>query len=105
MDKIKTVILGSSKTGKTTILTQYLQKKFMLNNQMTTAPDKNIKQISLKNKNILLEIWDTPGNQNYYPLNEITVKNSKIILLVYDIAYRNSFERLNYIIHLIKKME
>ena len=103
MDKIKTVILGSSNSGKTTILTQYLQRKFMLNNQMTTAPDKNIKQISLKNKNILLEIWDTPGNQNYYPLNEIIVKNSKIILLVYDITNRNSFERLKYIIHLIKK--
>ena len=95
-NKIKLILVGESTVGKTSIITQYLQGTVSDEFKMTSSQDKSIKNIQLNNgKKIILEIWDTIGQEKLRATNKIFMKNSKIVLLVYDITNEVSFKNLN----------
>ena len=95
-DKIKLILVGNSKVGKTSIITQYIEKNLTENYIPTYAHDKSLKTIKLKNnKEYKLEIWDTIGQEKYRAANNIFMKNTQIALLVYDIINKKSFDDLN----------
>ena len=50
----------------------------------------------MRNKKIKLELWDTPGIEEFRPVKQIYIKNSKITLILYDITMKSSFEKLLY---------
>ena len=105
MDKIKLIIVGESKVGKTSLINQYLEKKFDFDITFTITSDKFEKIIKLDNdKELKIEIWDTAGQEKYRVVNKIFIKNSKIALLVYDITNRNSFEQIDYWYKTIKDL-
>ena len=105
MDKIKLIIVGESKVGKTSLINQYLEKNFDFDVTFTITSDKFDKKIKLNNiKELNIEIWDTAGQEKYRVVNKIFIKNSKIALLVYDITNRNSFEQIEYWYNIIKEM-
>ncbi len=95
-DKTKLILVGNSQVGKTSIITQYLEKNFNENYIPTYSHDKSLKNIKLKNNNeYILEIWDTIGQEKYRAANNIFMKNTQIALLVYDKINKKSFEDLN----------
>ncbi len=95
-DKTKLILVGNSQVGKTSIITQYLEKNFNENYIPTYSHDKSLKNIKLKNNNeYILEIWDTIGQEKYRAANNIFMKNTQIALLVYDIINKKSFDDLN----------
>ena len=95
MKKVKLILVGDGKVGKTSIITQYMTGTFKEDYVMTTNQDKSIKEIELKNgEKICLEIWDTIGQEHFAATNKIFMKNSKIALLVYDITNQKSFDNL-----------
>ena len=51
-----------------------------------------------------IEILDTPGQDRYKNVNKIFMKDSDIALIVYDITNRQSFEKLNFWINLVKEV-
>lgn len=49
------------------------------------------------NEKLVLDIWDTAGQEAYRSLNRIFYKNAKIVVLVYDITKKQSFDEIeNY---------
>ncbi len=94
MNKLKTILVGDSQVGKTSIINQYIRQSFDEEYLPTIAGDKSMKDLIIENQPLTLEIWDTAGQEIYRNVNKIFMKNAKIALLVYDITSKESFDSL-----------
>ena len=103
MNKLKLILIGEGTVGKTSLINQYIYSTFKEDYIMNVGVDKSIKEIEIEKTKIKLEIWDTPGQENYTYANKIFMKDSDIALIVYDIINRKSFEKLNDWVNLIKE--
>ena len=92
--KIKYILVGGRAVGKTSLITQYINKTFTEDYLSTIGSDKQLKKINIKGKEVSLEIFDTAGQERYRAINKIFMKNTDIALIVYDITNRKSFEEL-----------
>ena len=93
-ESMKIILIGDSKTGKTSIVNQYINKQFSYNFLSTIGIGNSQKEIVFDNKKIILDIWDTAGQERFSRLNKLFMKNSKIVILVYDITSKESYEHL-----------
>ena len=92
---IKTVLIGESGTGKTSIIKRYCSGVFTDDSIATLGSSFQTKQITLSDKTkVKLEIWDTAGQEAYRSLNKIFYKDAKIIIFVYDITKATSYEEI-----------
>ena len=96
LDSIKIILLGESGVGKTSIINIFQMKNFKENIASSLCCNFVNKSIEIENKEYLLEIWDTVGQEKFRSLNQLFIKDSKIIILVYDISKKYSFLELNY---------
>jgi small GTP-binding protein len=96
INKIKISLIGESDVGKSTIFYQYDEHEYYNDLLMTTMCDTIYSKFNYENKDFLLEIIDTPGNDRFKTITSILIKNTHIFLLIYDITNRNSFEKLDY---------
>ena len=93
----KVVLLGESGSGKTNIVSRYIKKSFDNVGNATSSCTYDSKMIEINNKFILLDIWDTPGNESLHKLNTLFIKNADAIILVYEIDNASHFKDLqNY---------
>ena len=104
MFKIKVILLGEARVGKTAIINQYIRCSFEEWSWATSTPKHSTKEIDIYGKPLHLEIWDTSGAESYRAVNKIYMRNIDIALLIYDITDRRSFEELNYWIQTVKEM-
>lgn len=58
---LKVIILGDSGVGKTSLMNQYVQKKFTKEYKATIGADFLTKEIEIDDKTVTLQIWDTAG--------------------------------------------
>ncbi len=96
---LKIVLIGESSVGKTSIITQFIDKSFQDELQSTVGGTFNTKIIKCEdiNKRLKLEIWDTAGQERYRSVTRMFYKDTDIALLVYDITKKSSYEALkNY---------
>ncbi len=94
--EIKTILVGMTSTGKTNLINAMTGQKFSINEMTTVASSFLEKKITMKNKEYLLAIWDTAGQEKYRALTKIFVKDSKIVIFVYSIDNKKSFEEIDY---------
>ena len=85
---VKVVLLGESGVGKTSIITQFISKKF--NQRCPTSVSAQFISKIMKfpeySKNLKFDIWDTVGQEKYRSLTKIFYKDADIIIFVYDIT-------------------
>ena len=101
--RLKVVLLGDAGVGKTAIIRRYYEDKFNDILESTYNASFIEKVINVENKKIVLELWDTVGQEAYRSLTKIFTKNARIIILVYDVTNLKSFESLDYWYDYIKK--
>ena len=94
--KIKIILVGNARTGKTSIINRYYSNTFTLNTLMTVSMNYVSKKLKINNKNIVANIWDTAGQEQYRSVNQLFIKDSDIVIFVYDITDKQSFEDLDY---------
>ena len=92
----KVVLLGDSGVGKTSIIQNYIFKRYNYKDTSTIAANFQSKIMNLQNekKKIKFEIWDTAGQEKYHSLAKIFFQDESVCILVYDITLRKSFEEL-----------
>lgn len=66
--KLKIVLLGEGKVGKTSILTQYVYSKFEDQKDRTVNASCLEKKTRIDNKDAVLCIWDTAGQEIFAAL-------------------------------------
>jgi Ras-related protein Rab-7A len=91
---LKTVLLGASGVGKTTLLSQYCHAEFTAHYKATIGADFSTKDIEYEGRVITLQIWDTAGQERFQSLGVAFYRGSDCCVLVYDVTDRKSFESL-----------
>ena len=94
--RIKIIFLGDAGVGKSSIIQRYCEDKFEENQYSTYNANYVEKEETISEQNVILELWDTAGQEEYHSLAKLFIKNSKIVILVYDITSLKSFKSLNY---------
>jgi small GTP-binding protein len=94
--KIKIVFIGEPFVGKTCIINRYVDNNYKENPGSTIGSNYTSKKITIPdlNKEVILDIWDTAGQEVYRSFVKLFYKESKIAILVYDISDRKSFDEL-----------
>ncbi|XP_071106900.1 GTP-binding protein Rhes-like isoform X2 [Haliotis cracherodii] len=87
------VILGSSKVGKTSIVSRFLYSKFD-DNYTPTIEDFHRKIYRIKGNPYRLDILDTSGNHPFPAMRRLSLITGDLFILVYSIDNRESFEEV-----------
>ena len=94
-EPLKFVMLGESKVGKTSIISQYINEEFYQDIQPSLTPQFIKKEIITPDQSsITVDLWDIVGDKKYRSLAKIFYKDSNAILLVYDETDEDSFNEL-----------
>ena len=67
---LKILLVGDSSVGKTTLLLQYVDGKFSENHITTIGVEYKDKEITVNNRKINLQIWDTSGQERYQAITK-----------------------------------
>ena len=102
-EKIKLMIIGETKTGKTSLISRYCKNEFSGSLYLSTMGiDFQIKNLQMNSKKIRLQIWDTAGQERFRNIAKNYFQSSDGFVIVYDIANLESFQTLDYWIEEIK---
>ena len=94
-EPIKVVFLGESNVGKTCIISQILEGKFDPDTPSSTGGKYFKKELSSPDKgNLTLDLWDTPGRNEFRSLTKLFYMDAKAVILVYDPVDKNTFKEL-----------
>tara|TARA_B110000908_G_scaffold169588_1_gene227036 strand:- start:103 stop:708 length:606 start_codon:yes stop_codon:yes gene_type:complete len=98
----KTVILGESSVGKSSISSRFTRDTFYQFQEPTIGASFLKGSIELNNKSITFEIWDTAGQERYHSLAPLYYRNAVFAIVVYDITSLSSFNEAQCWINEIK---
>ena len=101
----KVVLVGETGVGKTNLITRYIYNTFDQNQVSTVSATYAKKTIKRNDGNeIILQIWDTAGQESYRGLTQLFYRNAAGIIIVYDITRKNTFEEIkNYWLKQVKE--
>ena len=94
--QLKILLLGDSFVGKTSLILKYIDGYFSENHISTIGIDFKEKKINYKNMEIILQIWDTSGQERFRSLAKSFYNKADGILFVFDVSNKESFENLKY---------
>jgi Ras-related protein Rab-2A len=91
----KYIVIGDTSVGKSCLLLQFLEKKFKFDHDTTIGVEFGSKIITVKDKHIKLQIWDTAGQETFKSITRSYYRGSIGVILVYDITNRDSFNNIS----------
>ncbi|KAF9602443.1 hypothetical protein IFM89_027572 [Coptis chinensis] len=92
---LKVIILGDSGVGKTSLMNQYVNRKFSNQYKATIGADFLTKEVQFEDRLFTLQIWDTAGQERFQSLGVAFYRGADCCVLVYDVNVMKSFENLN----------
>ena len=102
-DFIYKIMLCGDPVSKTSFLARYIENNFIDDPRPTIGVDFRLKIIELEDgKKVMLQIWDTPGEEIFKSIARIYFRGAHGVILFYDICNRESFKDLNDWLDLIK---
>ena len=92
----KIVLLGDSEVGKTCLISRFISGQFDANVNSTNGASYASKKVDFPElgKSLVLDIWDTAGQEKYKSLTKFFYKDAAMVVLVYDITRRESYDNL-----------
>jgi len=91
---LKVIILGDSGVGKTSLMNQYVNKKFSGQYKATIGADFLTKEVMVDDKLVTMQIWDTAGQERFQSLGVAFYRGADCCVLVYDVNNNKSYESL-----------
>ena len=93
-DKLKFVILGEGRVGKTSLLLRYFNKKFNEKEKSTLNPSFYEKTEVYNGTTFELKFWKITCQERYNALNAIYYQNAIGALIVYDVTIPETFNKV-----------
>merc|ERR1711990_1204661 len=91
---LKYIIIGDQGVGKSCLLHQFTEKKFMADCPHTIGVEFGTRIIEVAGQKIKLQIWDTAGQERFRSVTRSYYRGAAGALLVYDITRRSTFNHL-----------
>lgn len=95
--KVVIVMLGDGDSGKSCMVTRYVNNEF-LEYYDPTIQDSFNKIITIDNDPVVVEILDTAGQDEYFSLNETLIMKGDGFMFLYNILKPDGLEKLDLII-------
>ncbi|KAG4201326.1 hypothetical protein ERO13_A05G271500v2 [Gossypium hirsutum] len=92
---LKVIVLGDSGVGKTSLMNQYVHKKFSQQYKATIGADFVTKELQIEDRLVSLQIWDTAGQERFQSLGVAFYRGADCCVLVYDVNVMKSFDSLD----------
>ncbi|KAI9338926.1 small GTPase superfamily [Zopfochytrium polystomum] len=92
---LKVIILGDSGVGKTSLMNQYVNKKFSNQYKATIGADFLTKEVNVEDRAVTMQIWDTAGQERFQSLGVAFYRGADCCVLVFDVNNLKSFETLD----------
>ncbi|KAJ2849321.1 Ras- protein Rab-2A [Coemansia brasiliensis] len=80
--------------GKSCLLLQFTDHRFLPSHDLTIGVEFGARIVTVDNKNIKLQIWDTAGQESFRSITRSYYRGAVGALLVYDITRRDTFEHV-----------
>lgn len=91
----KTILVGDSGVGKTSLLVQFDQGKFIPGSfSATVGIGFTNKVVTVDGVKVKLQIWDTAGQERFRSVTHAYYRDAEALLLLYDITNRASFDNI-----------
>ncbi|CAG8441806.1 16647_t:CDS:2 [Acaulospora colombiana] len=81
--------------GKTSLMNQYVNKKFSNQYKATIGADFLTKEVMVEDRLVTMQIWDTAGQERFQSLGVAFYRGADCCVLVYDVNNGKSFETLD----------
>mmetsp|Transcript_7881 Transcript_7881/g.12624 ORF Transcript_7881/g.12624 Transcript_7881/m.12624 type:complete len:205 (+) Transcript_7881:119-733(+) len=92
---LKVIILGDSGVGKTSLMNQYVNKKFSNQYKATIGADFLTKEVMVEDRLVTMQIWDTAGQERFQSLGVAFYRGADSCVLVFDVNSTKTFENLD----------
>jgi len=92
---LKAVIVGDSGVGKTSLMNQYVNKRFSNQYKATIGADFLTKEVMVDDRLVTMQLWDTAGQERFQSLGVAFYRGADCCVLVYDVNSSKSFETLD----------
>ena len=101
---IKLILLGNSGVGKTSLIKSISGINPNKTEEATLSAYYLQKPFKIEDKEYIIDLWDTAGQEAYLGVTKLFFKGSQIIIFVYDITVKNSFNSLTEWIKNVKEI-
>ena len=98
----KFIVIGDTGVGKSCVVLQFIEGKTRTTHDVTIGVQFGAKTISVKDKNIKLQIWDTAGQENFRSITRSYYRSAIGALLVYDITRKETFSHVKNWLNQVK---
>uniref|UniRef100_A0A8P4K4D0 small monomeric GTPase n=1 Tax=Dicentrarchus labrax TaxID=13489 RepID=A0A8P4K4D0_DICLA len=92
---LQTILVGDSGVGKTSLLVQFDQGKFIPGSfSATVGIGFTNKVVTVDDVKVKLQIWDTAGQERFRSVTHAYYRDAHALLLLYDITSKTSFDNI-----------
>ena len=92
---LRVVTIGDASVGKTSLTSRLVDKTFNQFEPSTVGANYQTHTVSANGEFIVLQIWDTAGQEKFKSLSPIYFRNALAAVVVFSLVNRRSFEKLN----------
>ncbi|RYP59742.1 hypothetical protein DL769_008410 [Monosporascus sp. CRB-8-3] len=92
---LKVIILGDSGVGKTSLMNQYVNKKFSASYKATIGADFLTREVLVDDRQVTMQLWDTAGQERFQSLGVAFYRGADCCVLVFDVNNAKSFDALD----------
>lgn len=87
----KFILVGDTGVGKTSLISRFISGEFNIDHEFTVGVEFGAKTITLANKLIKLQIWDTAGQEEFKAVTRSYYRSSAAALVVFDTTRKDTF--------------
>ena len=92
---LKTIIIGDSSVGKSSIMLRQCDDSFNPSYISTIGVDFRYNTVTVNGKKLKLQIWDTAGQERFRTITAAYYRSSEIAIVVFDVTNRTSYLNVN----------
>ena len=90
----KFVIVGNHEVGKTSLIRQFVERKFFQDYRATIGLNIFAHNFDFQGNELLLQLWDIGAQQYFKRFRKIYYNGAEAAFIVFDITNRESFEKV-----------
>ena len=94
IQKLSFVVIGDTGVGKSCLLLQFVDRRFSAVHDLTIGVDCGSRIIELEGVRVMLQIWDTAGQESFRSIARSYYRDAAGALLVFDVPRRETFTHL-----------